>query len=273
MEMKRERSKVAIIALVLALFALGVAVGAYLSIPSPAPDPQPELAALRNQVADLKTELARNGQELEAHASALAAQREALAAKASPVPAAVAAPMPVDQAQLRKQVDDQVRKALLQAGVEVRMMPGELPEPVKLAMAKVAPGVEITRCEQRQRNDQSYFRMRGNLKGEEMDYRIAPNGGILEADLPLEVVPDVVKQAAAKAVPGWQLVDATQRLRDGAVIFDLGGRAEQKKYELRVSETGQVLDVEARGGHNHGGGHQAGGAQKPPAPPPVQENF
>ena len=279
METKRERSKVAVIALVLALFALGGAVGVYVALPSPAPDLHPELASLRNQITDLKTQLDKNRQELEAHASALTAQKEALAVAATPVPppapVAVAAPIAADRMELLKQVDGQVRETLLQSGVSVRMMPGELPQTVKDAMATVAPGVEITRCEQRQYKNQSYVRMRGRLDGQDLDYRITSDGGILEADLPLEVVPEVVKQAAAKAVPGWQLVDATQRLRDGAVIFDLGGRAEQKKYELRLSATGTVMDVEVHGGHNHGGRNQGGApkTQKPPAPPPVPENF
>jgi Skp family chaperone for outer membrane proteins len=280
METNEKRAGIAILALVLALLALGVAGAAYVSAPKPVPDPTAGLEALRNDIAGLRADLAKSRQELEARVAELAKSRQELEARVAELAArkeasaplvALAAPVAADQAALRKQMEEQVREALLQAGGNVRWEPATLPQPVKDALAKVAPGVEIIRAEQRQRNDQAYFRLKGRLKGDELDYRITPAGGILEADLPLGIVPAVVKDAATKAVAGFELVDATQILHDGAVAFDLGGRAEQKKYELRVSAEGKVINVEVHG-QGRNARPQGGVPQKPPAPP-AQENF
>lgn len=266
MDENQKRNRVGILALILAFAALGVAGAAYVSLPAPvatvtpATDPQVELTALRKDLADLRAELAKVRQDLEMQSKATADLRQV--------------PAPVDQSELRRLVGEQIKQALAQAKPAPRLTPEGMPKPVQDALAKVAPGVEITRSEQRQRNDQTYYRLRGRLNGEELDYRIAPDGGVLEADLPLAIVPENLKQAAAQAVPGWQIEDATQRLQDGAVIFDLGGRAaDRKKYEIRLAVNGQVLKVEPDGGNHHGVGGHGGEAQKPPAPPPVQENF
>jgi Skp family chaperone for outer membrane proteins len=280
METNEKRTGIAILALVLALLALGVAGAAFVTAPKPVPDPTAGLEALRNDIAGLRSDLGKSRQELEARVAELAKSRQELEARTAELaarkeapapPVSLAAPVAADQAALRKQVEEQVREALLQAGGNVRWTAAALPQPVKDAMAKVAPGVELVRAEQRQHNDQTYFRLKGRLKGEEYDYRITPAGEILEADLPLGIVPAVVKDAAAKAVAGFELVDATQVLHDGAIAFDLGGRAEQKKYEVRVSAAGKVINVEVHG-QGRNAKPQGGGAQPPPRAP-AQENF
>jgi hypothetical protein len=267
MEENRDHTKLAIFALVLALLALGVAITSLVSAPAPVADPSGNLEALRRETADLRAELAKSRQELEARLTELSAKKEAPAP-----PIAPAAPTAVDQAALRTLVTDQVREALLQMGGNLRWTAANLPQPIKEALAKVAPGVEITRAEQRQQNNQTIFRLKGRWKDEEFDYRITPAGEVLEADMALEVVPANVREAALKAMDGIRLKDATQVLHDGVVAYDFGAYVGNKEYELRISADGKVLRTEAQGNHGHGNRPPDAAPQKPPIAP-TQENF
>ena len=65
-----------------------------------------------------------------------------------------------------------------------------------------------------------------------------------EEDVPLDKVPQVVKDAAAKAVPGIKLTEAEKEIKGSNVIYELEGKVGDKEYELKITSTGKVLKVE-----------------------------
>ena len=65
--------------------------------------------------------------------------------------------------------------------------------------------------------------------------------------IPLADVPEVVKQAALAAVPGLVLEEATVEEEDGELVYDLEGKVGGKEYELEVSATGKVNEIEEEG--------------------------
>ena len=65
-----------------------------------------------------------------------------------------------------------------------------------------------------------------------------------KADVPLTQVPQVVIDAAAKAVRGISLTEAKLRSKKSGVVFKLEGVAAGKEYDLKVDATGRVLTVE-----------------------------
>jgi len=67
-------------------------------------------------------------------------------------------------------------------------------------------------------------------KQEQQDERIA-----------LDKVPEVVKNAALKAVPGLTLTAAEKETKGSAVTYELKGTANGKTYEVTVSAEGKVL--------------------------------
>jgi uncharacterized membrane protein YkoI len=63
-------------------------------------------------------------------------------------------------------------------------------------------------------------------------------------EIALADVPDVVKQAALKAVPGF-ILDEAERVGEGdAAIYELEGRAGGTSYELEVTAAGVVKEIE-----------------------------
>ena len=88
----------------------------------------------------------------------------------------------------------------------------------------------------------------GRLGRKKYDLRIAADGTVLEADLPLALVPRIITDAARNAVPGIDLDnDAKLETRDGEHVYEIDGDVGDRDYELRISAAGVVLRIEADG--------------------------
>jgi hypothetical protein len=73
---------------------------------------------------------------------------------------------------------------------------------------------------------------------------LAAFGGDDETEIPLEKVPDVVRQAVLEAVPGIELLEAEVEEENGHLVYELEGVLDGKTYEIEVTEDGEVLKVE-----------------------------
>jgi uncharacterized membrane protein YkoI len=65
-----------------------------------------------------------------------------------------------------------------------------------------------------------------------------------ETEIPLTDVPGVVMTAAQSAVPGIEIDAAELEEEDGQRVYELSGEAGGKEYEIEISETGEVLEIE-----------------------------
>ena len=68
-----------------------------------------------------------------------------------------------------------------------------------------------------------------------------------EDEVALSEVPVAAIEAAQAAVPGIQLKDAEARVRDGRTIYEIDGKVDGVKHEIRVTADGEVLKVENEG--------------------------
>lgn len=65
-----------------------------------------------------------------------------------------------------------------------------------------------------------------------------------EEAVPLEQVPEAVKQAAAAAVPGFVASSAELESEHGTRLYSLSGRADGEEVEIEVTPEGKVLEIE-----------------------------
>jgi hypothetical protein len=104
--------------------------------------------------------------------------------------------------------------------------------------------------------------------------RGGPGGG--RTRVALAQVPQVVKDAALKALKGFAIDDVVRTTRDGKPIFEVDGKAEGKPYEIKVTPEGKVIDVDLerpRGGRGRGRRppQRTGGGGDRPQPGTTQE--
>jgi hypothetical protein len=62
-----------------------------------------------------------------------------------------------------------------------------------------------------------------------------------ELDIPVSAVPQQVRAAAEKAVPGIKLSEASV---ESVLAYELTGSAQGKRYEIEVTSEGQILEAE-----------------------------
>ncbi len=65
-----------------------------------------------------------------------------------------------------------------------------------------------------------------------------------EVEIPLSDVPPAAMAAAEQAVPGIEIEEAELESEDGQKVYELSGTANGKEYEIEVSGTGEILEVE-----------------------------
>jgi uncharacterized membrane protein YkoI len=145
------------------------------------------------------------------------------------------------------------------------MRPDELPQSVKDAAAKTLEGAAITRAEQRHDKGRTYYKLKARLGGQEYDLRITAEGKVTEAEMPVDLAPQVVKDAAAKAVEGIILSQVKLEPGRGGQLFDVEGRAGGKKYDLQILPDGQVIEIDGPGGKKRFDAKPRAGGEQPAA--------
>jgi uncharacterized membrane protein YkoI len=183
---------------------------------------------------------------IESNLSKLSARVDALGNRAGEAAPRAAAPSanPADDAALRKIADAAVRDYLVRANGRARIPLTDLPPAVKDAALKTIKGAEITQAEQQVKDDKTIFRLKAKLAEDEFDLRIAADGAVIEAGLPIDQLPPAVRNAAAQAIDGWRLSDATMVQENGKTVYDVDGRVGKKKHTVRISAEGQVISVD-----------------------------
>jgi uncharacterized membrane protein YkoI len=169
---------------------------------------------------------------------------------------------------IRNIVGERIRDQLLRRGRNVRLRPGDVPQEVKAAARKVVAGIEVLRAEQKAKDGRSYFKLKGRLGGEDYDLRIWADGEVIKAEMPPHMAPQVIRDAAARAVEGIRLTEVEQKTRDGETVYEVEGKVGKKKYDIKISAEGRVLEIDGPEGKKKmdaEGGEEDKPGQEPPA--------
>ncbi|MHC4506134.1 MAG: hypothetical protein ACYTFI_22800 [Planctomycetota bacterium] len=210
--------------------------------------------------------LARDVESLKGDIAKLSSRLEALAERADrPAPPAKVDRAQVDPDQIGRIVDERMRESIVMATGKARMQPDALPAVVAAAAAKTLEGAQITRAEQRRDGDRTYYKLKTRLGGREYDLRITAEGKVTEAEMPVDLAPQVVKEAAAKAVEGIVLSQVKLEPGRGGQLYDVEGRSGGRKYDLQILPDGQVIEIDGPGGKKKFPAKPRAGGERPAA--------
>ena len=98
--------------------------------------------------------------------------------------------------------------------------------------------------ERKMRDGRVVFDLEGEVGGKDYWLRIAADGEVIEAEMPISSAPKAVRDAAAREVEGIELRRVQRDIDDGEVIFEVKGRVGKDRYTIRVSPVGEILGVE-----------------------------
>ena len=65
-----------------------------------------------------------------------------------------------------------------------------------------------------------------------------------EIDVPVDELPDIIKQAVEAAVPGGDITEAELEMEDGQQVYEVTVEKDGQEFEVEVSKDGEVLEVE-----------------------------
>ncbi len=131
-------------------------------------------------------------------------------------------------------------------GTETSVALEGVPAAVRRAAEAAVPGMTVVKASKETDEGRLYFEVSGTVGGEPVDVMTTPEGEVVtvERGIHVDAVPEAVRAAALKRVPGLVPSKAEKILEKGAVSYELRGKAGGKVYEVKVSESGEVLEVE-----------------------------
>ncbi len=65
-----------------------------------------------------------------------------------------------------------------------------------------------------------------------------------EIDVPVDELPDNIKQAVEASVPGGKITEAELEMEDGQQVYEVTVEKDGQEFEVEVSKDGEVLEVE-----------------------------
>lgn len=129
----------------------------------------------------------------------------------------------------------------------------QAPEEVRKAAEAAVPGLSFASVERELRKD-------GGVLFEFKDGRVENDAGkydtkvisadgrarVWEAEMPPALLPESVREAALKAVPGIELTQG-EFVSEDQVFYRVEGRVAGRKCEITVSEAGEVINLKGKG--------------------------
>ncbi len=97
------------------------------------------------------------------------------------------------------------------------------------------PGHRVSRRRQQSRRVSASHRVGDGEEEEDEDDEI---------DVPVDELPDNIKQAVEAAVPGGDITEAELEMEDGQQVYEVTVEKDGQEFEVEVSKDGEVLEVE-----------------------------
>jgi len=134
--------------------------------------------------------------------------------------------------------------------------PGEtlsdLPTSVRDAAQEAVPGILLTEMEIKGSGEGVFYEVEGHAEGKRYEIKIDTDGEVLDVELEskdeemvsLSDVPRAVIESAKRELPGIELTSAELENHRSRKVYDLEGVLNGSRYELEITESGEVIEVE-----------------------------
>jgi len=147
--------------------------------------------------------------------------------------------------QIQAQIDVDPKKGTMDGEINERVAPGEIPQQVVDAFKKYVPDLQPGEAEKRIEFDADSNGATITYRWDFKDMRVAisQDGGTVEVRQRMDVtaLPQNIVDAMNKALPGGQFDNkAEKRIENGKTFYRVKAKANNKKYDITISETGEV---------------------------------
>jgi uncharacterized membrane protein YkoI len=122
----------------------------------------------------------------------------------------------------------------------------KLPANIRAAAEAAAPGLVVAASSMEEEDGKTFYEVSGKVGDQVVEVILTPEGEVVvvERVISVDAVPANVRDAAVAKVPGLVIAMAEEIKRGGATQYELKGKANGKKFEVKLSEAGEVLELE-----------------------------
>jgi hypothetical protein len=162
--------------------------------------------------------------------------------------------------------------------IEAELPPSAAPAPALAAAKNAVQGIKFTEASAETDEGVTVYYLEGRIERDWYAVTVDGDGNVQSTEMPITRIPEVVSKAAAKAAKGTRLGRyASKSVEDGTTIYEIkggwrgrGGRGGRGGMTIRITEAGEVVEVEGQGEENQGRG---GRREGPPARPEGGDTF
>jgi len=140
------------------------------------------------------------------------------------------------------------------AGMEERSEEGmaetvalaDVPAPARATIEKNTAGGTITSIEKEEADGKTLYDVEATVGGKKVEYDVAEDGAILssEESVPYATLPESVQAAVEKYFGSAEGLEASKELEEGKTFYEVTGKKDGKTRELKLSDTGEILEEE-----------------------------
>jgi hypothetical protein len=127
---------------------------------------------------------------------------------------------------------------------------GEVPQNVLKAFNETYPGATIKEYAEETEDGQKFYEISCEFEGRKIDASYKPDGTVaaIEEVIAVEQLPENIHQAIAKEFQQFSIQLAEKIEKEGKQFFEvkLLDTKDQKKYELKFSDTGKLVEKEVK---------------------------
>ncbi len=122
----------------------------------------------------------------------------------------------------------------------------DLPEPARVTIGRLTDGGEITKLEKEEVNGEVIYDVEAKMKDKDVEYDVAADGTVLSSEqtVPYASLPAVVRTVVRKYFGTDEGLKSSKEIEGGKTFYEVEGKKGGSMVELKLSETGEILEEE-----------------------------
>ena len=126
------------------------------------------------------------------------------------------------------------------------VMLSEVPEAARTTIGRLTADGQITKLEKEQADGKVVYDVEAKMKDKEVEYDVAADGTILSSEetVPYTSLPAEVRIAVRRYFDTDEGLKTSKEIENGKTFYEAEGKKDGSMVELKLSETGEILEEE-----------------------------
>jgi uncharacterized membrane protein YkoI len=122
----------------------------------------------------------------------------------------------------------------------------DVPAPARATIERLTAGGKIRKIDKEESGGRVIYDVEATVKGKDVEYDVASDGKVLtsEESVPYTSLPAAVQVAAVKYFGSTEGLKASKEIESGKIFYELEKKKGNATIELKLAETGEIVEEE-----------------------------